>query len=91
MSRPVGRAAGDTRDDDASRLIAEVEAATMRYFNDVLGPEDVQLVESVQRGLHSRGYHQGRFMIDPDRGPLSEHAVHHFQLLVHNALANAPE
>ena len=44
--------------------MSAVESATMAYFNDVLGPEDVDLVESVQKGLHSLGYHQGRFMID---------------------------
>jgi len=30
----------------------------MKYINDVLQPEDIGLVESVQRGLHSRGYRQ---------------------------------
>jgi phenylpropionate dioxygenase-like ring-hydroxylating dioxygenase large terminal subunit len=52
------------------------------YFANVLGPEDVNLVETVQKGLHSQSYDRGRFMIDPDRSFFSEHAVHHFHSLV---------
>ena len=62
--------------------LTEAEAGAMDYFNDVLGPEDVGLVESVQQGLHSHGYHQGRFVIDSKRTHTSEHAVHHFHTLV---------
>ena len=51
----------------------------MDYQRDVLQPEDVRLCESVTRGLQSKGYNQGRFVIDPERSELSEHAVHHFQ------------
>jgi len=53
----------------------------MVYQKDVLQPEDVGLCERVQRGLRSTGYNQGRFVIDPDRTELSEHTVHHFQLM----------
>ena len=56
------------------------------WFNTVLGPEDVDLVESVQRGLRSKGYDQGRFICIPDRPELSEHAVHHFHTMVMAAL-----
>jgi choline monooxygenase len=58
----------------------------MDYQKDVLQPEDVSLCVSVQRGLKSKGYNQGRFMVDSERSELSEHAVHHFQALVVNAL-----
>ena len=64
----------------------ETEDKAMAYFRDVLGPEDVDLVEDVQRGLHSRGYNQGRFMVDAERSEISEHAAHHFQNLVARAL-----
>jgi len=60
------------------------EAAT--YQKDVLQPEDIGLCESVQRGLASRGYNQGRFIVDHGKTELSEHAVHHFQLMVVEAL-----
>ena len=54
----------------------------------MLQPEDIGLVESVQRGLNSRGYDQGRLIVDKDRSDVSEHAVHHFQSLVQDALGH---
>ncbi len=62
------------------------ERDAIRYIETVLQPEDIALVESVQRGLHSRGYTQGRFIVDRDRSEMSEHAVHHFHGLVLDAL-----
>ena len=64
----------------------EQQRAVIEYFDKVLNPEDIGLVESVQRGLHSRGYHQSRYIVDRDRTELSEHAVHHFHSLVLGAL-----
>ena len=60
---------------------AEQEAA-IRYTDDVLQVEDIGLVESVQRGLRSRGYHQGRYVVDKERTDISEHGLHHFHSLV---------
>jgi len=65
----------------------ETEKNAFEYFNTVLGPEDVNLIEDVQRGLHSLGYHQGRMICIPDRPEISEHGVHHFQSMVRAALA----
>lgn len=48
--------------------------------------EDVAACESVQRGLHSKGYNQGRFIIDQDKQQVSESGVHHFHLMVLRAL-----
>lgn len=59
-------------------------------FVDVVREEDIPIVESVQRGLHSRGYRQGRFMVDGDGTGMSEHAVHDFQLKVLRALGVTP-
>ena len=61
-------------------------ADAMAYQKDVLQPEDIGLCESVQRGLHSLAYNQGRFIVDRGRTELSEHAVHHFQSMVVEAL-----
>lgn len=58
----------------------------MDYQRDVLQPEDIALCESVQRGLKSRGYNQGRFVVDAERSEMSEHAVHHFQSMLISAL-----
>ena len=60
----------------------DAEKAALNYFAQILGPEDVGLVEDVQIGLHSLGYHQGRIMVDAERSQISEHALHHFQNLV---------
>ena len=55
---------------------------------DVLSPPDVALCESVQRGLKSRSYDQGRFMVDSDTSGIAEHAVHQFHRLVLSALGS---
>ncbi|KAG1649916.1 Carnitine monooxygenase oxygenase subunit [Nymphon striatum] len=56
------------------------------YQKDILQPEDIGLCESVQRGLNSKSYNQGRFIVDQGKTELSEHAVHHFQTMVMDAL-----
>jgi len=67
-------------------VVTEQLQSTIDYQKDVLQPEDIGLCESVQRGLKSRGYNQGRFIVDEDLSELSEHAVHHFQSMVVDAL-----
>lgn len=65
----------------------EEEKAAVDYIKNVLQPEDIGLVESVQRGLHSKAYSQGRLVIDPERTSNSEHGIHHFQSMVFKALS----
>ncbi len=65
------------------------EEEFMHWFSNVLNVEDIDLCENVQRGLHSRGYHQGRFVVDRDNVGISEHHVHFFQQLVLHALQAA--
>ena len=67
---------------DASKQLQEA----MVYMDEILQPEDIALCESVQKGLHSKGYNQGRFVVDEQCSGLSEHAVHHFQAMVVDAL-----
>ena len=46
-------------------------------------PEDLRLVETVQKGLKSRGYlGQGRIMADNSGSGISEHGIAHFHNLV---------
>ncbi|WP_432414911.1 aromatic ring-hydroxylating oxygenase subunit alpha [Chromohalobacter israelensis] len=66
--------------------LPEVTRASMRWMNEELGPEDIELNISVQKGLHSLGYDQGRYMIDAARSNESEHLVLHFHRLVFQAL-----
>jgi choline monooxygenase len=73
---------------DATPSACERDA--IRYIDEVLQPEDIGLVESVQRGLHSRGYRQGRFIVDKERSYISEHGPHHFHGLVLEALGEMP-
>jgi choline monooxygenase len=56
------------------------------YAANVLAPEDIDLCESVQRGLRSLSYDQGAYMVNPASPGESEHALHHFHRLVHSAL-----
>jgi choline monooxygenase len=56
------------------------------FIRDTLVPEDVGLCENVQKGLHSRGYRQGRFVVDRSHCEFSEHHVHFFQSFVRQAL-----
>ena len=56
------------------------------YINHELVPEDVALCESVQRGLRSRGYRQGKLIVDRAHPEYSEHHLHWFQQMVFHAL-----
>ena len=66
----------------------KLSKAAIKWFNEKLGPEDIDLNLYVQRGLQSSGFDQGRYMIDSDRSSNSEHLVHHFHSLVYSALNN---
>lgn len=71
----------------AEPVPAEVEA--IRYIDDVLQAEDIALVESVQRGMATPAFRQGRIVHDPGGSGKSEHAVHHFHGLVLDAYREA--
>ena len=83
--RPIDRASCNF---DGHSLTTDggVYRARMDYFDEKLAPEDIGICESVQRGLKSRSYDQGIYMLDPHRGGESEHALHHFHRLVLQAL-----
>ena len=48
--------------------------------------EDIHLVESVQRGLGSRGYRPGPLVLDPDCGVNSEHSIRALQQWMRDAV-----
>ncbi len=48
--------------------------------------EDIHLVESVQRGLGSRGYVPGPLVVDPKGGVNSEHPIMHLQRWMKEAI-----
>ena len=61
------------------------EEEAIRYFDEVLQAENIALVESVQRGMNTPAFTQGRIVHDPGGSGKSEHAVHHFHGLVLDA------
>ncbi len=63
----------------------EAEVETIRYLDEVLQAEDIAIVESVQKGMTTPAFTQGRIVNDPDGSGKSEHAVHHFHGLVLDA------
>ncbi len=74
-----------TLDDPPSRD----DADNIDRFANVVNPQDIDPMEKQQLGLHARGYEMGRLMVDKERSWRSEHAVHHFNKLVWEAL-NGP-
>jgi phenylpropionate dioxygenase-like ring-hydroxylating dioxygenase large terminal subunit len=65
------------------------ELGAIRYLDEVLQVEDIGLVESVQRGMNTPAFDQGRIVHDPAGSGKSEHALHHFHGLVLKAYAGA--
>ena len=71
----------------AGRETPAVTRAAIEWMNNELGPEDIRLNVSNQKGLHSMGFDQGRYMIDSSRANQSEHLVHHFHRLCYRAVS----
>ena len=66
--------------------LTEYQKDLIEWYRTVFRPEDLRLVESVQKGLQSRGYRgQGRIMTDRQRSGISEHGVAHFHQLLAKA------
>lgn len=68
-----------------------MEREAIRYLDEVLQVEDIALVESVQKGMNTPAFTQGRIVNDPSGSGKSEHAVHHFHGLVLDAYAKAAD
>jgi len=63
------------------------QMAVIAFYRDVFRAEDIGLVESVQRGMKSRGFKgRGRIMIDRQRSGISEHGIAHFHQQVIDVL-----
>ncbi len=61
--------------------VDEEQVRGMRAFGQQVQAEDIVLCESVQRGLRSGFYHQGKLMETRENG------IQHFQRLVHRTLS----
>ena len=55
-------------------------------MNQELGPEDIRLNTSNQKGLRSLGFERGRYVISEDSDNRSEHLVRHFHKLCYDAV-----
>ena len=67
----------------------EAELEAIRFVDEVLQPEAIGLVESVQRGMNTPAFNRGRYVIDSEESGMSEHAVHHFHGMVLDAYGRA--
>ncbi|MBV9911779.1 MAG: hypothetical protein JOZ93_04350 [Sinobacteraceae bacterium] len=56
-------------------------------MNEELGPEDIRLNVSNQKGLRSLGFERGRYLIGAGLENRSEHLVRHFHQLCHEAIS----
>ena len=68
------------------RPLPDVTRAAIEWMNTQLGPEDIELNVSNQKGLHSIGFGSGRYLIDEAQPHQSEHLVHHFHKLCYQAI-----
>lgn len=71
---------GGAEDPAVRRLAAQDRATTVA--------ENIRLVESVQRGLRSRGYVPGPLVVDLKGGVNSEHPVMHLQRWMREAIGD---
>ena len=72
-----------------SSELEESEIEAVKFIDDILQPEDIALVESVQRGMQTPAFNSGRYLVDPEESGMSEHAVHHFHSNVLKAYKSA--
>jgi carnitine monooxygenase subunit len=68
------------------RPLPEATRACIRWMNQDLGPEDIRLNVSNQKGLKSLGFSRGRYIIGEDFANRSEHLVRHFHQLCYDAI-----
>ena len=64
----------------------DYEVAQMDNHMNTAVPQDRESIEKQMVGIHSRGYTQGRLMVDADHSWRSEHGVHFFDDMVWGAL-----
>lgn len=68
------------------RALPDVTKACIRWMNEKLGPEDIELNISNQKGLRSLGFDKGRYLIGEGIENRGEHLVRHFHRLCYGAI-----
>ena len=62
------------------------EVEVVKFHSDVVNEQDIKVIMGAQRGAHSLGYGQGRYVVDDYNSWRSEHGIHHFEKLIWDAL-----
>ena len=70
-----------SKGEDAPNLV-EIRS----LFSEMFNREDIEIVQSVQRGLSSLGYDQGRYVADESNSWFSESGLHRFHSQILEAL-----
>jgi phenylpropionate dioxygenase-like ring-hydroxylating dioxygenase large terminal subunit len=68
------------------RALPDATKACIQWMNKELGPEDIRLNISNQKGLKSMGFDRGRYIIGEGFANRSEHLVRHFHKLCYSAI-----
>lgn len=68
------------------RPMPQVTRACIRWMNEDLGPEDIRLNQSNQKGLRSFGFERGVYVAGEEFSNRSEHLVRHFHRLCYAAI-----
>ncbi len=71
-----------TKNGEEDRVISELAIQD----RETTVKEDIRIVESVQRGLKSRGYKPGPLVLDPKSGVNSEHSIKHLHKWIKDSL-----
>ena len=64
----------------------EADISQMDFYQNVLWPQDRTAILRQGKGVRTRGYIRGRYMVDKDHSWWSECGTHHFNKLVWDAL-----
>jgi choline monooxygenase len=80
--QPIATNRTNGRTDMYAPLGSKPNVERNNWLSTVTGPEDRAVCESVQRGLHSKGFGAGRFIYDPRGGEVTEECVYKFQKMV---------
>jgi phenylpropionate dioxygenase-like ring-hydroxylating dioxygenase large terminal subunit len=80
--QPLAANRTNGRTDMYASLGSKPNVERNNWLSTVTGPEDRVVCESVQRGLQSKGFGDGRLVFDPMGGELTEECVHRFQTMV---------
>lgn len=69
-----------------SKALTDEQREEIRYFDEILQPEDISIMEKVQRGQASMGFDRGPYIVNDRLDGDSEHCIHHFHKMLVEAV-----